>query len=349
MTFSLAWHIFFHSLWKDFHGRFDNIIQNLERHRDLVDREALSIDIVEAREWRQKTEAEVQERERRERIVQLQGAIAWLAVEGLQEDDLDRLLRASVRNTADWILAHPKIKSWIEDNEGEPVTWLKGIPGAGMAFYATITSRRLMAVVGKSILCARLTQFLQDETDIPTLYFFCNRYITSKKLCSEIFRTLVSQLLHLNSDLSLHIYDQFIQKGRAPSMVQLRILLEQLLTSIPSSRIVIDGLDECQEADRKEVMLELFKMTKLAETSCKLFLSCRDYTSVPRPLKRMPVVCLTTEKSSVDFQIRIYVKERLAEIQEEEIFQGHNLDDIEESIMDKTQGMSTCKPFSLCF
>lgn len=296
--------------------------------------------MVEAREWREKTEADLEERERRERVVQLQGAIAWLAVEGSQEDDLDRLLQTVSPGTSEWIITHPKVKTWMEDDESEPITWLRGIPGSGRTQIVTHPAciRILIADLGKSILCARLIQYLQDATEIPTLYFFCSGYITSKNLCSEIFRTLISQLLRLNPELSLHIYDDFIQKGCQISMVQLRVLLPQLLLSIASSRIIIDGLDECDQADQKSALLELFKMTGLAETSCKLFLSCRSNVSAPRSLKRMPLVCLSTVQSFLESDIRIYVKAALVEIQEEDRFHGHDLDDIEEAVMSKTKG-----------
>ncbi len=191
---------------------------------------------------------------------------------------------------------------------------------------------------GKSVLCARLTQHLQDATEMPTMYFFCSRYITSKTLRSEVFRTLISQLLRLNPDLSLHIYDNFIQKGRAPSIVQLRSLLKHLLLSFPSSRIVIDGLDKCDEADQKFIMVELFKMTALAETSCKLFLSCRTNVSAPRAMKKMPVVCLSADRSFLNTDIKTYIKTALAEIQEEGRFQGSNLDDIEDAVTSKSNG-----------
>ena len=99
--------------------------------RDLIDQEAFAIDIVEARAWRQKAEADAQEREKRARIVQLQGAIAWLAVKGLQEDELDQLVQSICPGTTDWIASHVMVKSWMLDDEGEPILWLRGIPGGG--------------------------------------------------------------------------------------------------------------------------------------------------------------------------------------------------------------------------
>jgi len=118
-------------MWKNFDARFDNILQSLKANRDLVDQEAISIDIVEARSWRRQAEAAVREREKKAKIAQLQGAIDWLAIDDPQENDLDRLLQTICPDTADWISSNEKIKSWIFHDEGQSMMWLKGIPGGG--------------------------------------------------------------------------------------------------------------------------------------------------------------------------------------------------------------------------
>lgn len=48
----IAWKLVFDSLWKSFQPRFHGILENMRKHRDLVDREAAAIDIVEAKKWR---------------------------------------------------------------------------------------------------------------------------------------------------------------------------------------------------------------------------------------------------------------------------------------------------------
>ena len=127
-----AWHIIFDSLWKDFDRRFSGILESLARHRDLVDKEALSIDIVEARKWRLQTQEDIELRGNETRLTQLQHSTAWLAVEDvMQDDDLDKFSRRRQPGTCDWILKNPRIASWIADTNDYPILWLKGIPGAG--------------------------------------------------------------------------------------------------------------------------------------------------------------------------------------------------------------------------
>lgn len=122
----------FNSLWKDFDARFNSILESLARHTELVDKEALSISIVEARSWRRQADLDLQKRELDRQAVQFKDAVAWLAVESrTQEDDLDRLSRRRGPGTCDWILQVPRFTSWLSNANDEPVLWLKGIPGAG--------------------------------------------------------------------------------------------------------------------------------------------------------------------------------------------------------------------------
>lgn len=59
----LGWRFFFDSSWARFDLRFRGILDSLKRHGELVDKEANSIDIEEAREWRKKTLQDIKERE----------------------------------------------------------------------------------------------------------------------------------------------------------------------------------------------------------------------------------------------------------------------------------------------
>ena len=61
-----AWHLMFLSLWKDFRSRFDSIIESLRKQRDIVDLEAASIDIIEAKDARKKAQDDIQDKQKRE-------------------------------------------------------------------------------------------------------------------------------------------------------------------------------------------------------------------------------------------------------------------------------------------
>ena len=48
----VAWTMVFDSLWKTFNPRFQGILESLRRHRNLIDQEANTINVSEARSWR---------------------------------------------------------------------------------------------------------------------------------------------------------------------------------------------------------------------------------------------------------------------------------------------------------
>lgn len=134
----------FLSLWRDFQSRFEGIIEALKKQRDFVDTEALSIDILEAKEaririqqdimYRQKQATYVLEQiERNTRNDQLRHSIQWLSVdEETQEDNLARHSQQRHDETCQWIMRDPKMIPWIQDDKKHPVMWLNGKPGAGV-------------------------------------------------------------------------------------------------------------------------------------------------------------------------------------------------------------------------
>lgn len=124
--------MFFDSLWKSFDSRFDGILASLARHKDLLTKEVTAIDLVEARESRAKAQEDLDAREKKRSDTYLHDTVAWLniATES-QDDELDRLLAKRLDGTCDWIFRNAKMKEWIDDAHGQPVLWVKGIPGAG--------------------------------------------------------------------------------------------------------------------------------------------------------------------------------------------------------------------------
>lgn len=119
-------------MWKNFESRFTQILESLARHRELVDREAVSIDIAEARSWRVRSEEDIERREKQRKEQQLHYAIGWLDIDDLlQEEEVDRLSSQRQDRTCEWAMKNPEVKAWIEGSHKENLIWLNGIPGAG--------------------------------------------------------------------------------------------------------------------------------------------------------------------------------------------------------------------------
>jgi hypothetical protein len=128
-----AWHILFDSLWKSFEGRFSGILSKLSRHKDMLIKEAIAIDIVEARKWRGRASEELEKQEKGRNQIYIDDTLAWLNVQQEnQDDELDRLLSRRQPGTCAWVFKHPKFVTWKNEVHADRVLWMNGIPGAGV-------------------------------------------------------------------------------------------------------------------------------------------------------------------------------------------------------------------------
>ena len=68
------------------------------------------------------------------------------------------------------------------------------------------------------------------------------------------------QLAQEQPDLCAFIQNCFVNNGHPASVAQLRRLLPVLLSAFSSIRIVVDGLDECDEEEQNSLLTELTKL-----------------------------------------------------------------------------------------
>lgn len=78
LTRKPAWKIFFSSAWGRFEQRFGDLIESITRISALIDREAASLDIQNASEWRQKSLEDATVQEQRWQSTQAQTMMKWL-------------------------------------------------------------------------------------------------------------------------------------------------------------------------------------------------------------------------------------------------------------------------------
>lgn len=132
----------FDSLWKTFESRFQAILQSLRRHRDLIDQEASTINIVEAkiwraqqleliRQWRVERSEDLDRAERERLSAQTREAVVWFGAPQEQEHIFARLIRACDGVDGHWALREPMIMSWLDQSRDNQFLWLHGKPGAG--------------------------------------------------------------------------------------------------------------------------------------------------------------------------------------------------------------------------
>ncbi|KAL6812597.1 hypothetical protein V8C40DRAFT_256786 [Trichoderma camerunense] len=330
-----SWRFFFMTTWANFDIRFNSILAAMTRHSEAIDQEAATIDIIEAKLWREKLASQVAIREKERSDRQRQSVIAWLTLDQVSQDDnRERVLRDCLPGSCDWLLKHIQVISWLKNDSKMPVLWLHGKPGAG-----------------KTVICASLLNSL-EEGDIPTLFYFCKHHQADTS--SKILKMLVLNIIDTNPDLTTMAFTRFVEKHREPSLKVLRAMLvgsedkQGLLYGIPACRILIDDLDECDPKEQKYIIDDLLQLVsvKPGGRNCKLLICSRDMPEISRTLhkkqRNVSIISLSSEKDSVNQTIQAFVESRLRDlVDEKESFHiGENFaEEIVRIIIDKADGM----------
>ncbi|KAJ4327368.1 hypothetical protein N0V84_002139 [Fusarium piperis] len=195
-----------------------------------------------AQEWRKKSLEEAKSRERRWESDQRQDVLRWLEVgdsKSYQEDKLELLRSPShcSEGTGQWLTKSPRIRSWLQFGRGHSVLWLHGKPGSG-----------------KSVLCAQLIYFLRSDPSRNCLFFFCDFHTKSYAVTAQVLRSLCAQMIDLAPELVPFMYDECFIKRRTPSLKYLKTVVPDLMTAFSDVRVIVDGIDEIDYSQHKELI-----------------------------------------------------------------------------------------------
>lgn len=113
-------------------------------------------------------------------------------------------------------------------------------------------------------------------------------------------------------------------------------MLKEIMSSIGPTRIVLDGLDECDESVQSELIVALTEVQRSAGDKCKLLVSSRDEPHIDRALRRKTVVSL---KGETDQAIQRYIRQSVNDLRD--CFQDLDaglIDRIEQRLHSKANG-----------
>ena len=306
-------------MWAGFESKFGNILRTLAYHSDLVDKEAVAMDISNA-VTRSKEEVNRWEQQEREwQDLKVRTVLSWLATdEPPPEDILDRHAQDCLPSSCEWFIQHRKTQLWLTDGAENAILWLYGKPGAGKssAFDQIVYS---LLLSGKSVLCSRLVQHAEAKgTNI--FFYFCSYLGTANESSSRVLRSLASQIIHKNRDLALHVHEKYSQSHPVPSRRALLGLLPELLQGLGSVRFVVDGIDEWNEREQKEVLQDITQMLSTDPSCiCKIMIASRDTLQISRRLRKnksMVSISLSDgdEGVAIDRSIGQFVDNKLSDL-----------------------------------
>jgi len=338
-----AWKLTFLTSWGRFQRRFDNILEEMNRHGTLIDQEANAHNIAEARQqredikiWREESLERIRVFEEEQAAKQYNFISSWLRVDDSEQMDLLNLVSAEgakYPGTCSWALKHPKIASWLRPTSNAPFLWLQGTAGCG-----------------KSVLLAQLINFQKINNQAIIHHFIHQSYALSTAY-EHILKSVLLQLLRNENELAAHVYQEYVLGKKPPTTHALEQILKSLFMAtshgprkIQYIWIIIDGVDAC-EPEKQTNLVSLMnqilsKCSSPNGTICKVLFSSRSLPS--NRLAKDKIVSLTEERDLLDTAIRAYVSQRLRAMHT--IFQqlhlgSPDIDKIEHAIISKADGM----------
>ena len=173
---------------------------------------------------------------------------------------------------------------------------------------------------------------------MTVIYYFYPHHQASPTQSSDVLRSLATQLLAKTTSLAPYVLDTFASHGQKPTKKHLGIILEKMITSLPSLRIVVDGLDECLQDDQDEIMQDLLRIKGSTPGACKLLLSSRKHRIVSRWLHLKPTIRLDDKTTHINSTISSFIHPRLQTLRDR--FSPAIVDHLEKLLLKKANGCS---------
>ena len=109
-----------------------------------------------------------------------------------------------------------------------------------------------------------------------------------------------------------YVHQHYIDTALSPSPKLMRKLLREVLAGTDTCRIVLDGIDECDETQQRDVLSTFLGLQQNAGNSCKiLFASRNDENHIKALLRQSTVIPM---KGQTDDAIRLFVNSKIAEL-----------------------------------
>jgi hypothetical protein len=155
-------------------------------------------------------------------------------------------------------------------------------------------------------------------------------------LLGEILRSITVQFLRGNLELAPFIFENYANKGLSPSIVRMRKLLPELVATLTSIRIIVDGLDEYPVSDQRIILTELLTLSKSSGGQCKILFSNREGQQINKLLKEKPMISLRDQSVDVNKDIEAYVHAKMEDFRGP--FEDRLIDRIERQVVAKADG-----------
>lgn len=220
-----------------------------------------------------------------------QAILSWLFPQDLQLQ-IENILRSRQPTTCDWIFELGQFKSWVTGS-GKRL-WVYGAPGVGKTFLAAATVDRLK----KSGACC---------------FYLCDQQAAHLQQPELILRSLLKQAVHNLTTVPLGLLNLYKEQKDAsnassPTTGQLMSIFEGLYRESSGIRIVLDGLDECD--DRRQIS-QLLRL--LCDAGASVLVTSRKMPDIERLLRDWDRI----EYKASEADLKSYIDQRFDDLAED--------------------------------
>ncbi|XWX00732.1 hypothetical protein V2A60_008753 [Cordyceps javanica] len=229
--------------------------------------------------------------------------------------------------TAEWICEAPEFIHW-RTGTGPPLLWCSGKIGSG-----------------KTILCANVINhvFLTKNRNTRVSFFFVDRDNTDSLRAETMIRSIIRQSLDFEAEPA-YVEKQLRTLERAPFVTPETWvnLLRHVVQQSTVHFILIDGLDECDAAERRNLLDALSSIT--ATTShLRTFIASRASVSIDLRSRPLPMEHISMAGDRLASDIRAYIDASIQErVQNEELVFGdpHLIIEVNDTLTQHADGIA---------
>lgn len=156
----------------------------------------------------------------------------------------------------------------------------------------------------------------EEHPESQMVFFYCKNTEPSRRTFAAIARSVLAQLLKLNPSCLDYLYDKAVSSGSRLSntTATYRELVETIAMNHEYLIIGIDGLDECEESERRNIMLMIENILRVShkEQNVKFFLTSRTEKDIKLSLSS--AIRLNVEPQHIERDIQTYIRVRCSEL-----------------------------------
>ncbi|KAK3995729.1 hypothetical protein QBC44DRAFT_347984 [Cladorrhinum sp. PSN332] len=228
--------------------------------------------------------------------------LSWLVPDGSLDYASQQNQNVKLRQprTGQWFLDSDEFRSWLATEN--QTLFCPGVPGAGKSVMA-------------SIVIDHLQSRFQSVSSFGIAYLFCKvgwqDTQTPENLLASLLKQLVRNQLAQRKSMPTAVkdlYDAHVKNETRPTLREISVALQRVLSLYSRSFIIIDGLDECKARDacRNKFLKEIFILRR--DTKLNLLV-----TSRPQEIEAMFQGCIVREIYAIDEDIKSYIDEQISQ------------------------------------